>query len=133
MLIVGKGAKEAVLPITGETWAAMLRYRNEVGHHHGPLIRSLLDPTKGISGHHVSALVTGALIEAGVKIPGDPSRTAHSTRHSFAHDILMRTRDIRAVQQALRHESVATTEIYLRGQVSDLREAMEGRSYLDAA
>lgn len=134
MLVRGKGGHgvhTAVLPITDETWSAMLRYRADLGHHRGPLIRSLADPHRGISANRVSDLVSGAMIRAGVKLPGDHSRTPHSCRHTAAHDILARTRDIRAVQQALRHQSVTSTEIYLRGHASDLVPVMAGRSYLD--
>jgi site-specific recombinase XerD len=37
--------------------------------------------------------------------------------------------ETRVVQQVLRHASIRNTEIYLRGEASGLREAMEGRRY----
>jgi site-specific recombinase XerD len=69
------------------------------------------------------------MVEAGIKRPGDLTRTPHSCRHTMAHDTLARTSDVRAVQQALRHRSVRSTEIYLRGQTAELRAVIEGRKY----
>jgi len=43
--------------------------------------------------------------------------------------MLERTHDVRAVQQALRHASVRSTEVYLRGQVGQLGQVMGGRRY----
>jgi integrase len=77
----------------------------------------------------ISQLVHDAMVDAGVKRPGDPSRTPHSCRHTGAHDMLERTHDVRAVQQALRHASVRSTEVYLRGQVGQLGQVMGGRRY----
>ena len=57
--------------------------------------------------------------KAGVKIH------AHSLRHKFATDILDRGGNIRAVQQFLGHESLATTEGYLAVTDKSLRSAVD--------
>ncbi len=126
----GRGAITAVLPISAETWMALTGYLAVEGRRNGPLVRNRVRTHGRLAPATVSELVTRAMIDAGVKSPGDPSRTAHSCRHTAAHDILARTKDVRSVQQALRHKSVRSTEVYLRGQVGDLREVMEGRTYL---
>ena len=77
----------------------------------------------------ISELVRQGMVDAGVKRPGDLTRTPHSCRHTTAHDILERTHDVRAVQQARRHRSVRSTEVSLRGQTAELRPVMEGRRY----
>lgn len=126
----GHGAETDTLPIPVEAWSALVRYLAEVPHSHGPLIRSRKHPERGLHEHTISEYVRDAMVAAGVKRPGDSTRTPHSTRHSCAHALLERTDNVRLVQQALRHRSVRSTEVYLRGQVGDLRGVMEGRTYV---
>ena len=125
----GQGRETDALPITEETWRALVAYLAEEGHTHGPLIRNRVRKHGRCSPATVSELVREAMIEAGIKRPGDLTRTPHSCRHTAAHDLLERTDNVRAVQQALRHRSVRSTEIYLRGQTAELRGVMEGRRY----
>jgi len=125
----GQGCETDTLPVTDETWTALSAYLADEGHSHGPLIRNRVRKHGRMAPSTISDLVREGMIAAGVKRPGDRLRTPHSTRHSCAHDLLTRTRDVRAVQQALRHRSVRSTEIYLRGHTSELREVMEGRTY----
>ena len=127
----GRGEQTDTLPITAEAWRALQRYLAVRPHAHGPLVLSNRAEHQGVGAATISEIVRQAMIESGVKRTGDPTRTPHSTRHSFAHDVLARTSDIRSVQQALRHRSVRSSEVYLRGQVGDLRQVMEGRSYTD--
>lgn len=125
----GHGHETDALPITDETWTALVNYLAEEGHTHGPLIRNRVRSYGRLAPATVSEIVRQAMVDSGVKRPGDETRTPHSCRHTTAHDILERTQDIRAVQQALRHRSVRSTEVYLRGHTSELRAVMEGRRY----
>lgn len=126
----GAGAVVDCLPITDETWRALTAYLAAEPHNHGPLLRNRVRAHGRLSASTISELVRRAMVDAGVKKPGDMSRTPHSCRHTAAHDLLERTRDVRAVQQALRHRSVRSTEVYLRGHSSELRPILEGRTYL---
>lgn len=126
----GQGEQTGIVPLSDETWGLVVRYLADEGNPaHGPLIRNRVRANKRMAASTISQLVHDAMIEAGVKRPGDPSRTPHSCRHTAAHDMLATTRDVRAVQQALRHASARSTEIYLRGEIGDLRNVMGGRQY----
>lgn len=125
----GQGCETDALPITEETWRALVDYLAAEGHAHGPLIRNRVRAHGRMAPSTISELVRQAMVDAGVKRPGDLTRTPHSCRHTMAHDVLATTTDVRAVQQAMRHRSVRSTEIYLRGQTGELRAVLEGRRY----
>lgn len=125
----GHGRETDAMPITEETWAALVAYLAEEGHQHGALIRNRVRAHGRMAPSTISELVRQAMVDAGVKRPGDMTRTPHSCRHTMAHDTLELTHDVRAVQQALRHRSVRSTEVYLRGQTAELRSVIEGRRY----
>ena len=59
----------------------------------------------------VSAAISRAMRRAGV--PGTP----HACRHFFGTQVLAASGDVRKTQQAMRHQSIASTAIYT--QVSD--------------
>lgn len=123
ILVRGKGDHQRVLPVSDETWAAVLEYLAEHPANAGHLIRSYNDPHAGIDASYVSTLVSGWMSDAGV--PG----TAHSLRHTAASDMLRSGAHLRDVQAALGHASLQTTQRYLPWIVGDLRTAMSGRRY----
>lgn len=125
----GRGCETDALPISDETWQALVGYLALEDHTHGPLIRNRVRHHGRTSAQTISELVRQAMVDAGIKKPGDSLRTPHSCRHTAAHDILSRTSNVRAVQQALRHRSVRSTEVYLRGHTAELRAVMDGRRY----
>jgi len=127
MLIRGKGGHERVLPVTDDTWSVVGRYLSEYPASHGPLVRSYAHPTRGLTAKHVSRLVSGWLHGAGVQA------SAHAARHTAATDMLRAGAHLRDVQQALGHQSLATTQRYMPWLVGDLRTAMGGRHYKGTA
>jgi len=50
----------------------------------------------------------------------------HTCRHSFATDLLKKTKNLRLVQKAMGHESISTTEVYLHIQDAEMEEALKG-------
>lgn len=125
LLVKGKGGHERVLPLSDETKAAVQSYVVEHPGSAGPLIRSYSHPSRGIGARHVSVLVSEWLHGAGV------AATAHALRHTAATDMLRAGAHVRDVQQALGHQSLATTQRYMPWVVGDLRKAMGGRRYKD--
>jgi excisionase family DNA binding protein len=128
----GKGGHQRLLPLSDETYAAILRYLGEVGGRtrSGPLVRSALNERQGISAQTVSQLVTGYIRDAGLKRDVRDGISAHACRHTMATDMLLGGAHLRDVQAALGHASIATTERYLPTVVHGLRDAIGGRSYL---
>lgn len=50
----------------------------------------------------------------------------HTLRHTFATDLLRETKNLRLVQKALGHASIATTQIYTHIVDEELEEALRG-------
>lgn len=129
VVVVGKGGHQRMLPLTRETASALRRYLAEHPCGAGPLVRSYQRP-KGLSAGYISNRVAKWMRDAGVKsAPGD-GVSGHALRHTAATDVLRVTGgNIRVVQVMLGHQSLATTQRYLRTYPEELRTAMEGRSY----
>ena len=83
-----------------------------------PLFRS--GSGKRLSCRQVQRIVASRLKEAGIERHLSP----HALRHTFATRLYNQTGDIRLVQTALRHEHLATTEIYAHVDPQRLRKAV---------
>ena len=83
-----------------------------------PLFRS--SSGRRLSCRQVQRIVAQRLHEVGI----DRHLSPHALRHSFATLLYNRTGDIRLVQTALRHEHLATTEIYAHVDPQRLRKAV---------
>lgn len=60
------------------------------------------------------------------KVGIDKHITTHSLRHTFASDLLRKSKNIRIVQKALGHSDISTTQIYTHIVDDELEEAMKG-------
>lgn len=128
----GKGGRGGVtrrVPLSDETLPTLREYLRIIGHSRGPLFRSERWPERPISGPWIGELVTRAMEGAEVKQFPNDGRSPHAMRHTGAQDMADNGVDMRAIQAALGHASIKTTELYVRGDVKGLREAMAGRSY----
>lgn len=125
LLVRGKGAKERILPLSEQTWAALEVYLAERRIRSGPLIRSQSEPWKGISAEHVAHLVQGWIRSVGGTGGG------HRLRHTMATTLLRQEgADVRDVQVALGHANLTSTSIYLPfSDARRLRGVMGGRWY----
>lgn len=124
LVVRGKGGEQRLLPLSAQTWSALVAYVDRRSST-GPLIRSRIRPSEGLSSQYVSLVVCQAMVAAGV--PG----TGHALRHSMAAHVLRDGRgDVRDIQVALGHASLATTSVYLpHSDVRRLREVLGGRWY----
>lgn len=123
MLIRGKGSKERLVPVNEVALTRIKNYvdtdRNDV-----PIVSADADTVfLNSRGRHLSRvmifyILRDAAARAGIRTPLSP----HTLRHSFATHLLEGGANLRAIQQMLGHESIATTQIYLHIENSRLRQ-----------
>lgn len=99
LYVLGKGGKEALLPIHPEIGAMAVRYATSgwwfPSRQGGHLDRKTLSTT-------VSRFFDGLGIQGSI----------HRVRHNFGTDLLRGGNNIRIVQQLMRHSSLETTAVY---------------------
>lgn len=122
LLVRGKGRKERLVPMSPTSLQAINVYMASE--------RALLDVKHGEEGfvflnvrgrrmtrQMVFIVLRQAAADAGITRTISP----HTLRHSFATHLLEGGANLRAIQQMLGHESLATTEIYLHLDSTHLR------------
>jgi len=117
----GKGGKQAVLPIGFKDLRRDL-YLHITAERRQPdeyLLYPKQARTRPMDAASLHRWFKRALERAGV-----PDMPMHELRHSAGDEIWRVTGDIVKAQQLLRHESVATTQIYLHPNRDDLENAM---------
>ncbi|MDU9003682.1 tyrosine recombinase [Sedimentitalea todarodis] len=119
LLILGKGGKERMVPLSPPARAALTTWlgardgAEEKAAAKGVLPSRFLFPSRGKSGHltrHRFYLLIKELAAAGGVTPAKV--TPHTLRHAFATHLLANGADLRSIQTLLGHADVATTEIY---------------------
>ncbi|MFK7869542.1 MAG: site-specific tyrosine recombinase XerD [Roseobacter sp.] len=119
LLILGKGGKERMVPLSGpartalRAWAAVRDADEELRRMAGHAPSKYLFPSRGKAGyltrHRFYVLIKELAVAGGV----DPGKvTPHTLRHAFATHLLANGADLRSIQTLLGHADVATTEIY---------------------
>lgn len=119
LLILGKGGKERMVPLSPPARAALAVWlstrdgiedkRETEGHKPS----RFLFPSRSKDGHltrHRFYLLIKELAVAGGVSP--EKVTPHTLRHAFATHLLANGADLRAIQALLGHADIATTEIY---------------------
>lgn len=123
-IVLGKGRKDRVLPLTHAAAGAIERYLVKARPHLLGRVRSgrlFLGPSGGsLTRLSANAIVHHWAKEARVKKPV----TCHTFRHSMATHLLKGRADIRHIQRLLGHGSLSTTERYTRVEVEDLKEVI---------
>jgi integrase/recombinase XerD len=101
--VIGKGRKPAVLKVHPIVAAEAAGYPAR-----GFWFPSYRYPGRPVSGNSVSATIAAAIRRAGVEA------TAHSLRHWYATTMLESGASMRTVQENMRHDSLASTQIYTK-------------------
>ncbi|MEM6386977.1 MAG: site-specific tyrosine recombinase XerD [Pseudomonadota bacterium] len=120
LLIVGKGGKERMVPLSPparDALTAWLERRDALEDlaklERGTPPSKFLFPSHGKAGHLTRHRFYGIIKELALEGGVRPDKvTPHTLRHAFATHLLARGADLRAIQTLLGHADVATTEIY---------------------
>jgi len=121
MRVVGKGQKERLIPMTDEAWAAVRRFRFSSDHvevklgQGGDVFAIPNQYGEKLTNKAVAHMVEDVCRWAGVK-----GVHPHSFRHHYATRLVKAGVDLQHVRDLLGHTSVATTQIYVTLDLSDL-------------
>ena len=121
LVVTGKGNKQRMVPMSEISIELIRDYipiRGEHGIKPGEENILFLNRRGGRLTRQMIFIIIRRLAEAaGIKKEISP----HTLRHSFATHLLEGGANLRAIQQMLGHESIATTEIYLHLDTTQLR------------
>lgn len=122
--IVGKGSKQRLVPLSDVAADALVKWIERRGEFNiKPSQQDYIFVTKrgsAITRVMVFYIIRELATLAGISKPISP----HTLRHSFATHLLEGGANLRAIQQMLGHQSIATTEIYLHIDNARLCEAI---------
>ncbi|QEN87914.1 site-specific tyrosine recombinase XerD [Labrys sp. KNU-23] len=111
--VVGKGAKERLVPLTEAARRAMQAYLGLLAQAGRNGASPWLFPSFGESGHltrqHFARELKQLAVSAGIRAD---RISPHVLRHAFASHLLQNGADLRSVQMMLGHADIATTQIY---------------------
>ena len=106
----GKGAKERIVPVGRQAMAALSTWRTQRDAIVKPDVAVMFITRDGtpLSPRAIQARLRDRAIRQGLPQHVHP----HMLRHSFASHVLQSSGDLRAVQEMLGHESIASTQVY---------------------
>lgn len=122
IIVTGKGSKERLVPISGSALREISAYMKERAEMNiKPGEEQILFLNR--RGRRLTRVMIFYIIKRLAELAGIRKEISpHTLRHSFATHLLEGGANLRAIQQMLGHESIATTEIYLHLDRSHLRE-----------
>jgi integrase/recombinase XerD len=119
LLILGKGGKERMVPLSSTARAALSEWRNDVmaqtdrDRAEGRAPTKFLFPGRGKAGHITRHRFFHIIKELSLVANVSPEKvTPHTLRHAFATHLLANGADLRTIQTLLGHADISTTEIY---------------------
>jgi integrase/recombinase XerD len=119
--IVGKRNKTRMVPLPADTLAALREYvtKHRLELYKKPTANVFISDRGGkMSRQAVYSVVAAAARASGVLGSVGP----HTMRHTYAVHLLQGGADLRAVQELLGHESVATTQVYTELQTDEVKK-----------
>jgi integrase/recombinase XerD len=121
LILLGKGSKERLVPISSRAETAVVRWRENV-----PTGALWLFPSgkSHLSRVRLFQIVRQMAADAGIA-PGRVS--PHVLRHAFATHLLSGGADLRVLQSLLGHADIATTQIYTHVDSARLVELVNAR------
>lgn len=124
--VLGKGAKERLVPIGRKALDAIDHYRQKlmaeaggVGEPNGPLF--LNKQGQRLSARSIARILKKLVTACGILTPVSP----HTLRHTFATHMLDAGADLRSVQEMLGHKSLSTTQKYTHVSIDRLMETYD--------
>ncbi len=112
LLVLGKGSKERVVPISGAAMSVLQEYL-DIGR---PQLARPSRPTDAVflnmRGGRLSRQSVHSICEKYGRTAGIGGLHPHTLRHSYATHLVEGGADLRVVQELLGHASIATTQIY---------------------
>lgn len=121
----GKGGHERIESVPRWVAEPLAAYLAEARALSGPMIRTH-DGTRGISNSYLGRLMATWMTDAGVKAGPFDGRACHSLRHTIASELVESGADMRVIQDLLGHQSLTSTQVYLRrASTSRIRDALE--------
>lgn len=121
MMVNGKGSKERIVPMSDmviDLISDYLKVRGDVIKPGEENVLYLSRRGTRLTRQMIFTIIKRLAAQAGIKKTISP----HTLRHSFATHLLEGGANLRAIQQMLGHETIATTEIYLHIDSTRLKE-----------
>lgn len=104
--VLGKGAKERIIPVGGRALKAVRAYRQSLKEDAVPVF--LNRRFTRLSARSIRRILDKIVNDCGLGMPVSP----HTLRHSFATHMLDSGADLRGIQEILGHASLSTTQVY---------------------
>lgn len=122
-----QGKRSRRIPMSPDTAKYARTYIKLCKHgERGPLMRKR-NSDEALNVSRLGEIVTSWMHRAGVKQNAFDGVSAHALRHTAAEEIAASTDNVRIVQAMLGHKNLATTQTYLRREVSGLDDVQAAR------